>query len=162
MKKRYLIVDNTICSGCMSCVINCSQFHEGHPSPESSRIKVELEPFVGTHRIIYCHQCEDAECAANCPQSAIQYNEEIGAYVIDQELCIQCLTCVDSCLHQAVFEDIITGKVIKCDYCDGDPTCVKSCFTKALWFDTDEENVPDKLSTRYFHHDKKNNENNDE
>jgi len=148
--KKSLIVDNTVCSGCLSCMINCSQFHEGFASLESARIKIELEPFSGVHKIRYCQQCEKAECAENCPQGAISYDEEVHCYVVDYELCIDCRTCVDVCPHGAMFYDPVRERVIKCDLCGGEPNCVDSCFTGALWWGEDETKPPDKLTSRYF------------
>ncbi len=146
---KHLIVDNLVCSGCMSCMINCSQFHEGYSSHESARIKVTLEPFLGIHEIAYCHQCDDAECAVNCPSGAISFNEENGSYEIDYDLCIQCLTCVDTCPFEAVFFDKLLERIIKCNLCKGEPNCVKSCFTGALLF-KDDDKEHDKLTSRYF------------
>jgi len=162
MKKKVLIVDNTACSGCMSCAINCSQFHEGSVCIDSSRLRIELEPFTGVHRIIYCRQCEDAECAANCPTGAINFDEENNCYIVDYEVCIGCQTCVDSCPYGAMFYDPNNENVIKCDLCGGEPNCVASCFTKALWYGVEGEDLPDKLSSRYFHAESlKNKEEND-
>ena len=154
--KKALIVDNTICCGCLSCMVNCSQRHEGLISLESSRIKVELEPFTGVHSILYCHQCEDAECAENCPEGAISFDEELNRYVVNYDLCIACLTCVDACPQEAIFFDSNQEKVIKCDLCDGEPNCVDSCFTGALWYAAEGEKAPDKLVSRYFLAEKEN------
>lgn len=134
---------------------NCSQFHEGHSSIESARIKVELEPFEGVHRILYCHQCEDAECAKNCPEGAISFDDSTYCYRVDYDLCISCQTCVEVCPHGAMFYNDNQHKVIKCDLCDGEPNCVSSCFTGALHWGVEGEEPPDKLTSRYFHTEKK-------
>jgi Fe-S-cluster-containing dehydrogenase component len=45
------------------------------------------------------------------------------------------MSCVFACPFGATFLDQQTGKVLKCDLCDGDPTCVKVCPTGALSFE---------------------------
>ena len=153
--KKALIVDNIICSGCMSCMTNCSQFHDGYACFVSSRIKVELEPFTGVHKILYCHQCEEAECAENCPEGAISFEEDLNCYIVDYGICIECQTCIDVCPHEAMFFDSNQEKVIKCDLCSGHPNCVDSCFTGALWYGVEGEEAPDKMASRYFLAEKK-------
>jgi carbon-monoxide dehydrogenase iron sulfur subunit len=45
------------------------------------------------------------------------------------------LSCVFACPFGATFVDQDSGRVLKCDLCDGDPTCVKVCPTGALTFE---------------------------
>ena len=148
---RKLIVDNMVCCGCLSCMINCAQHHDGHASPESARIEVDLEPFSGTHGIIHCQQCQPADCQDSCPQGAIELSDDGDYYVVDPELCIDCHMCVDACPHGAMRVNPFTDRVIKCDLCEGDPVCVRSCFTGALWVGPPGEGPPDKRVSRYFH-----------
>lgn len=151
---KKLIVDETICCGCLSCMINCAQNHQKTASLFESRIHIELEPFQGSHIITYCQQCENSECVENCPQEAIKPVEGKGYYQIDYDLCIDCRTCVEVCPNGAVFVSLKDDRIIKCDLCDGNPVCVQSCFTGALWFGNEEEERPDKLVSRYFHNEK--------
>lgn len=154
MKK--LFVDNSLCSGCLSCVINCSQFHEGFALPEAARIRVNLEPFIGTHEITWCRQCDDAECMLQCPEEAI-YLKPNGAFVVDYDKCVNCLICVEVCPYGAMFFLESQDKVIKCDLCGGDPQCVKSCFTGALWWGETLDERPDTMQSRYFYYREKEN-----
>ncbi|MBN2381696.1 4Fe-4S dicluster domain-containing protein [bacterium] len=150
MNKPRFLVDETLCCGCLSCMINCAQVHAGVASPVESRIKVLLKPFEGTHRITYCHQCDPAECAENCPSGAIQHDETGTYYRVDYQLCIDCRTCVEVCPYGAMIVSPSLEKIIKCELCSGsEPVCVQSCFTGALWFGSIEDH-PDPLTSRSF------------
>lgn len=149
MDKR-LIIDSTVCSGCMSCVINCAQSHERVASPGRARIAVRLEPFTGANIIAHCHQCEPAECVLNCPEEAIAVGSLSGVYEIDYERCSLCLICVDVCPHEAMVHDEAAQRVAKCDLCGGEPVCAASCYTGALLFGREGEAACDKLTSRYF------------
>ncbi|MFC1853035.1 4Fe-4S dicluster domain-containing protein [candidate division CSSED10-310 bacterium] len=153
--KKKLIVDNTVCCGCLSCMTNCSQYHDSHASPESARIKVNLEPFSGVHTIIYCQQCDEAECHQNCPQGAISLSETGNYYEVDYQLCVDCHTCIEVCPYGAMFYNPFRERVMKCDLCHGDPICAQSCFSGALWYGAGDEEQPDKLVSRYFFLEKK-------
>jgi anaerobic carbon-monoxide dehydrogenase iron sulfur subunit len=149
---KKLISDQRFCSGCMACVVNCSQFREGHAAPASSRIHIDHDPFSGAYICHYCTQCEEKACARECPVQAISESE--GCYLkINYELCTGCQSCIAACPSAAIFYDSVTSKVIKCDTCDGDPECAKVCYTRALlWVET--ENIDkferEKLQSRYF------------
>ena len=151
--KLKLVVDSAVCCGCLSCVTNCAQHHDGHAAAASARIEVELEPFSGLHRIVHCHHCDEPECAAVCPQGAIQPPETGPGLVVDLELCIDCHQCIEACPHGAMRHNPFAGHVIKCDLCGGEPRCVQSCFTGALWIEREQPDPPprpDKLQSRYF------------
>jgi len=149
---KKLISDQRFCSGCMACVVNCSQFREGHAAPASSRIHIDHDPFTGAYISRYCTQCEEKACARNCPAQAITEIE--GGYLkINYELCTGCQTCIAVCLSAAIFYDSVTGKVIKCDTCGGDPECAKVCYTRALlWIEPEDADTfeREKLQSRYF------------
>ncbi|MFH1450148.1 MAG: 4Fe-4S dicluster domain-containing protein [bacterium] len=132
MKDKKIVYDYSICSGCLACMVNCSQFQESHASLVSARIKIELEPFRGQYLAYFCQQCHDASCLKECPSEAIRFNQEGNYYEIDDELCTGCQACLEACPHKAIFFDPSTNKVIKCNTCQGDPMCTKSCYTGAL------------------------------
>jgi len=148
--KRKLVIDATLCCGCLSCMINCSQFQEHESSLFSARIRVTLEPFDGVHRLVWCRQCDEAECALNCPQQAIKYESVKGYYYVDYGLCVECRTCVQVCPYGAMMINETQNCVIKCDLCAAsEPMCVRSCFTGALWYGTEDDH-PDRMLSRYF------------
>jgi Fe-S-cluster-containing hydrogenase component 2 len=69
-----------------------------------------------------------------CPVGAISRDEETGAIVLDQDLCIGCNMCLTVCPLGGISVDPETGTIIKCDLCQGDPECVKHCVYGALEF----------------------------
>ena len=91
-----------------------------------------------------CQQCADAPCLEACPEEAISRDAKTDAVVVDQDLCIQCGSCVSACVigldavaseqKLAIRLDEDTQFPLKCDLCGGDPQCVKFCPTEALVF----------------------------
>lgn len=154
---KQLIVDNSVCCGCLSCMTTCSLFHHGSINPDFACIHVELRPFEGTHLITFCHHCEDAPCAAACPSGALQIHESGGWYFINDEECLRCRSCESACPHDAIHYLAGADRVFKCDLCGGHPQCVQSCFTRALWYGIDVEapQDEDKIASRYFHQESK-------
>lgn len=47
---------------------------------------------------------------------------------------IGCRLCLIYCPFGAIAYSPARGEVMKCEFCDGDPTCVKYCETKAIRF----------------------------
>lgn len=150
---KRLIVDSSVCCGCLSCVTTCSLYHEGEVNPVNARLRVDLQPFEGTHIITFCHHCDDAPCAAACPAGALRISENGGWYYIDDDVCIRCRTCESVCPWAAIQYVKERDRLMKCDLCGGSPQCVQSCFTRALWYGTEEgsPNDRDKHTSRYFH-----------
>ena len=77
-----------------------------------------------------------------CPSNAIEFNEERGAYFVNEDKCTLCGNCVEACpfknkMHPNVSIATCDGHehVIKCDMCTGyedGPACVKHCPRGAL------------------------------
>jgi Fe-S-cluster-containing dehydrogenase component len=79
---------------------------------------------------------------AVCPVKAISRDEELNRVVIDYDMCIGCRMCIAACPFGAMSFDTLASKVIKCDFCDGDPQCVRFCDTKAIQYvDASKVNV---------------------
>ncbi|MCD6569792.1 MAG: 4Fe-4S dicluster domain-containing protein [Deltaproteobacteria bacterium] len=132
--KGYLHVDLDKCTGCRTCEIVCSLVHTGENNPMRARIYVIRNKFGVEMRPVYCRQCARPPCAENCPTDAIHYDEERAMVLIDYDKCIGCKICVQSCPFGAMKVDPVTGQVIKCDLCGGDPQCVKYCIDHAITF----------------------------
>jgi len=131
---KVLMIDYEKCTGCRLCELVCSVKHEGVSNPARSRLKIVKWEWEGRYVPMSCQQCESAPCMAVCPVKAISQNEEMGRVEIDYDVCIGCRMCVAICPFGAMGFDTLARKVIKCDFCDGDPQCVRFCETKAIQY----------------------------
>jgi carbon-monoxide dehydrogenase iron sulfur subunit len=138
----YIYCDPDLCTGCRSCEVVCSGFHERVFSPRKSRIRaVQIDPDVDV--AVTCRHCADAPCAQVCPEGAI-HRSPSGLVWVDVQRCIGCGMCTEACPFGAIWLHPDTKKAIKCDLCGGDPQCVKQCPTNALSFKTPEQVAGDK------------------
>ncbi|MFC1949492.1 4Fe-4S dicluster domain-containing protein [Chloroflexota bacterium] len=131
---KVLAVDYEKCTGCRLCEMVCSIQHEGVSNPARSRIKIIKWENEGRYVPMSCQQCESAPCQAVCPVKAISRDEELNRLMVDYDLCIGCRMCVAICPFGAMSFDPITDRVIKCDFCDGDPLCAKFCEVEAIQY----------------------------
>jgi carbon-monoxide dehydrogenase iron sulfur subunit len=131
---KILMVDYSKCTGCRLCEVVCSVKKNGAANPARARIAVVKWESICVDTPMLCQQCQSAPCVAVCPVKAMTKDEGMGRVKINDDLCIGCRFCVAVCPFGAVALDHVSGKVIKCDLCDGDPTCVKFCETKALQY----------------------------
>ena len=91
------------------------------------------------HLNISCNHCESPACVANCPTGAM-YKDDDGTVQHDDEKCIGCQYCVQSCPY-SVPQYLEEQKMVhKCDACyvlrqNGEqPACVAACPMRALEF----------------------------
>ena len=101
--------DENRCTGCMSCVIVCSERHTGTSAPSRSRVEIRVDALGSDLAAKYCRQCKNAPCAEACPEKAIHYDDRIPAWVVDDESCTGCALCVDACPFEAIRMDPIRG-----------------------------------------------------
>ena len=120
------------CTGCRICESFCSFHHEQAIWLGRSRIRIVAQSDTGPFLIHYCHQCDDAPCAAVCPVEAIALNVQTGAWVVDTDECIGCGECVEACPYEAIIVDEQLGIALKCDLCGGEPECAAMCPTGAI------------------------------
>jgi len=132
--QKMLLIDYKKCTGCCTCEIVCSAQHEGENNPSRSRIHVVKWDWDGFMMPFACLQCEDAPCISVCRFKALSRDEEFGMVEIDEDRCIGCKLCVAICPFGGMAWDSMASKVIKCDFCDGDPACVRFCTTQAIRF----------------------------
>jgi len=144
--KKVLAIDYSRCTGCHLCELACATKHYGVVNPYLARVTVMTQPESPLSIPSVCMQCRDAPCARVCPVNAIRYDEETGAYLIDEARCIGCLECAYVCPYGAIGMDM-KGEVIKCDLCGGDPECVKVCPHEALIYGPANKVLP-KISRR--------------
>jgi len=129
---KVLMIDHEKCTGCRLCELVCSVNHEGVSNPSRSRINVIKWESEGLYIPMSCQQCEDAPCLAICPVKAISRDRGLDYVKVDYNVCIGCRTCVAVCPFGAMSFDVNGKKVIKCDFCEGDPQCVRFCDVKAI------------------------------
>ena len=148
----YIVYDSRLCWGCQSCMFACSAAHYGKANPALSRIQIIRDAPSFTKYpldvvMAVCRQCVTPLCVQNCPTGAAHVATENGnVRVIDEEKCIGCRMCLQSCPQRprrAVWNPS-TQKSTKCDLCldapfwgrkggpNGEPTCVTICPSKAL------------------------------
>ena len=148
----YLVYDSRLCWGCQSCMFACSTSHQGEANPTLSRIQIIRDAPSFTKypldiTMAVCRQCVTPLCVQNCPVGAAHVDAGHGNIrVIDQEKCIGCRTCIQSCPqrpHRTVWNPY-KNKSSKCDLCvdapnwsrkggpNGEPACVTICPSKAL------------------------------
>lgn len=84
---------------------------------------------------IFCHQCEEAFCAAVCFTGALHRDGEIAAF--DAEKCTGCGLCTLACPFGVVSADRIAHKCDLCQEREGGPACVSACPAMALSDDFD-------------------------
>ena len=179
------LIDLDKCTGCDSCSIACKSenntrplsspmpFKNGRgvlPDHVSYRWVVKKEGGVYPNPSLTfvtsaCNHCEHPACLASCPVSdvndpsnennAIFKRASDGIVLINQDVCIGCKNCIQSCPYGAPQFNSQTEKVEKCTFCVHRleagflPACVTTCVGNALHlvedFKVDEsgENKPD-------------------
>lgn len=130
-----IVHDPDLCSGCRTCEIVCSTYHDGVASSSRSRLQWDKAIMDACITDIHtCRQCAGPECLAVCPAGALTVDPQTGARAIDEELCSGCRLCEGACpvKPSMIRYDEKTNTCYKCDLCEGDPQCVKFCPTGAL------------------------------
>ena len=141
--------DQTRCTGCRVCQIACKDrlgLEAAGPLPR--RVTTfETGTFPNArlyHLSVGCNHCDSPACVANCPTGAM-HQDESGVVLHDDELCIGCKTCMNSCPYEAPQYAEDQDLIIKCDSCKAlrdaglNPVCVDACMMRALDFgDVDE------------------------
>jgi Fe-S-cluster-containing dehydrogenase component len=126
-----ILFDPARCTGCGECETACANRHPLDATPAAAAIRVLTSEKDGRNFVVYCQHCQDPLCLEVCPTHAIQKGED-GIVRIDRRLCTDCGLCALACPEAAPLKDPVTGRIEKCDLCNGDPVCVKQCPEKAL------------------------------
>ena len=117
------------CSGCGTCRLTCAIENYREVNPTKSLLRIEGRfPAPGDYRIHLCDQC--GECADNCPEEAIHL--ERGIFIVDQDACTGCLTCVEVCPRDVMFEQKDCDVPAKCILCG---ECARTCPRDAIVID---------------------------
>ena len=142
--------DSTRCTGCTACQVACKDRLDLQMAGPRPRRVLHFEtgsfPQVGLiNTSVSCNHCEKPACVANCPTGAMYKDVESGVVLHDDDVCIGCQTCVNSCPYDAPQYVEDWNIVVKCDTCKTlreagmNPVCVDACMMRALEFgDVDE------------------------
>jgi carbon-monoxide dehydrogenase iron sulfur subunit len=135
--------DPTMCIGCLTCEVICSQVHKEQGLSSLPRIRifndpnVQVDPAVtaaypgrGSFHQEPCLQCPTAECLYVCPVNALRIEPTTGARYINQDVCVACNRCAEACIfpvsgEQNATNQLTMGQMTRITY---DPD--KDVFTK--------------------------------
>jgi Fe-S-cluster-containing hydrogenase component 2 len=132
--QKVLHINPDKCTGCLQCEMACSFENYGTYATSKSRIKVFDFHHTGKKVPYTCTQCDEAWCLHACPVEAITVDKVTGAKVVNETTCVGCKVCTIACPFGTINYVQETGKVQKCDLCDGEPACVEACPTAAITF----------------------------
>ena len=138
-EQKKLIYNNEICTGCRSCVVGCSLYHDGECGKVISRVAIVRNEQHGESFVVGCDGCTDAPCAAVCPTGACAMDAAAGITKVDANKCIGCKECANACPFGAINMHYKTGKAFKCDLCEGrdeGPVCADWCVSGAISYET--------------------------
>lgn len=156
-KQLAFYFEQSRCVGCKTCQIACKdknnlevgQLFRRVTECEGGSYEIQgtaVVPHVYAFWLsVGCNHCTRPVCVEYCPTGALQKRSKDGIVYIDQERCIGCQRCVQSCPYSAPQFNPAIGKVGKCDFCrdllekDQPPACVASCPLRALNYGTLDE-----------------------
>jgi Fe-S-cluster-containing hydrogenase component 2 len=133
---KMLMIRADKCTGCHNCALACAMTHEQSFRVSAARVHVYTWEREGFSVPMMCQHCRDAACIPVCTPHAMTRDPVTGWVHLDQSKCIGCKMCVHACPFGNAVWDELSQKILKCDYCGGDPACAKFCPTQALeWVD---------------------------
>lgn len=141
-----MLIDLNRCTNCDDCVRACASAHDGNPR------FIRHGKQYGHHMVANaCMHCMDPVCMIGCPTGAIHRSESGGEVMINDETCIGCATCANSCPYQNIRmvevrdetgqfirDENTHAPIVKATKCDlsldqlGDPPCQRACPHDAL------------------------------
>jgi len=143
---QAMVIDLDRCTRCDDCLRACASTHDGNP--RFRRAGPVQDHWQVAHA---CMHCVDPVCLIGCPTGAIHRTMDEGVVVINDQTCVGCGTCAQSCPYDNIvmvtarradgnlMTDPADGKPIlkatKCDLCEehpGGPACVRACPHDAL------------------------------
>jgi Fe-S-cluster-containing dehydrogenase component/CRP-like cAMP-binding protein len=143
---QTMLVNLDRCTRCDDCVRSCAATHDNNP-----RFVRHGPAHDGLMVANACLHCVDPVCMIGCPTGAIGRDADTGTVRINDQTCIGCATCANSCPYEAIrmveirepggafYVDAATGqpivKATKCDFCAGQltgPACQNACPHDAL------------------------------
>ena len=150
--------DPTLCIGCLTCEVICSQVHKQQGLSDLPRIRIfndpttQVDPAVqaqypgrGQFHQQPCLQCPTAECLYVCPVNALRVEPTSGARYIREDVCVACNRCAEACIfpvspESSATNELVFGQESRISY---DP--VRDNFTKCdlcYWRDGTQAGLP--------------------
>mgnify|MGYP002629966381 FL=1 len=143
---QAMLINLDSCVRCDDCVSACAAAHDGNP-----RFIRHGKTFENWMVANACMHCADPVCMIGCPTGAIHRSMSGGMVIINDDTCIGCETCANSCPYSNIrmvsindneghlITDLQNQKPIlkatKCDLCADQvtgPACVYACPQDAL------------------------------
>lgn len=106
----FILPDPSLCIGCLTCEVVCSQVHREQGLSDVPRIRIynnpdtRIDPVIteaygdrGQYHQSPCLMCPDAPCHHVCPADALPVEPATGARIIAEDKCIACGRCVEAC-----------------------------------------------------------------
>jgi Fe-S-cluster-containing hydrogenase component 2 len=117
--------DPTLCIGCLTCEVRCSQVHKAQGLSDVPRIRIFNDPATKVDPVIQaaypdrgkfhqepCLQCPTAECLYVCPVDALQVDPKTGARFINEDKCVTCGRCNEACIFPVSSETTATNQIV--------------------------------------------------
>ncbi|MEG0324834.1 MAG: 4Fe-4S dicluster domain-containing protein, partial [Raoultibacter sp.] len=152
---KVFVIDIDKCVGCHNCQLVCKDEHcdndwmpYAKPQPDTGQFWMKVKEaergqtpkVMVTYTPVLCQHCENAPCAAICPQDAFERRDD-GLLLVNPDKCDGCNLCIDACPYGALFANNELKIAQKCTGCahlldDGwtEPRCVDACAHDALRF----------------------------
>jgi len=116
--------DPTLCIGCLTCEVICSQVHKQQGLSDVPRIRIFNDPNTKVDPVVQtaypdrgkfhqepCLQCPTAECLYVCPVEALTVDQKTGARYIKEETCVSCGRCNEACIFPISPESEATNQL---------------------------------------------------
>jgi hydrogenase-4 component A len=124
LSEGVIFPDPSLCIGCLTCEVICSQVHRQQGLSDVPRIRIYNDPAVTVHPEIQraypgrgsftqqpCLQCPTAECLYVCPVDATAIDVRTGARYIKEDICVSCGRCEEACPFPTTDESTATNQL---------------------------------------------------
>ena len=146
MSKYKIKLNKDRCISCHACEVHCKVKNNVPQGIQLNKIMISGPSVDKNGKLTYtmkyqpCFHCKKPECVAACPTGAMSIRDADGLVYVRETLCDGCKSCMEACPWGVPQFNVLTGKILKCDYCmdridNGlNPACVAGCTAHALSF----------------------------